>query len=241
MLSWEWVVAAFAIALGSFVQGLAGFGIGLVALSFLPYVMPPTTAIVVLTVYAVFFTLSVLIQLRNEVTPRQLVYLLLGTVVGTPLGVWVLASAPASVINRLIGAMLVLVALLEWRGLYPGRLVGGQWGFGAGLLAGVLGGAVGTPGPPVIVYATTQPWSPRTIKANLQAFFFVNQSLILAGYWRAGLITDEVTTDTLTFAVPAAIGVLLGVALFSRVDPVRFRRIVFALILVSGVVLLVRG
>jgi hypothetical protein len=29
--------------------------------------------------------------------------------------------------------------------------------------------------------------------------------------------------------------------LFTRVDPVRFRRIVFALLFVSGVVLLVRG
>ena len=83
-LSWSWAVAAFGIALGSFVQGLAGFGIGLVALSFLPYVMLPTTAIVLLTVYAVVFTLGVLIQLRKDVTPGALAYLLLGTVVGTP-------------------------------------------------------------------------------------------------------------------------------------------------------------
>jgi hypothetical protein len=32
-----------------------------------------------------------------------------------------------------------------------------------------------------------------------------------------------------------------GVALFGRLDPVRFRRIVFALLLGSGLLLLVRG
>src|SRR2546422_4960852 len=71
--------------------------------------------------------------------------------------------------------MLVIAVALEWRGLYPARLEGRRWGLGAGVLAGVIGGAVGTPGPPVVLYATTQGWSPRTIKANLQAFFVVNQ------------------------------------------------------------------
>jgi uncharacterized membrane protein YfcA len=42
-------------------------------------------------------------------------------------------------------------------------------------------------------------------------------------------------------AVPAAAGLSAGVALFGRLDPVRFRRVVFALLLISGLVLLVRG
>jgi uncharacterized membrane protein YfcA len=109
------------------------------------------------------------------------------------------------------------------------------------VLAGVIGGAVGTPGPPVVLYATTQGWGPRTIKANLQAFFVVNQAVILAGYGWAGLLTDEVWRLAAVFAVPAIAGVALGVGLFNRVDPVRFRRIVFALLFVSGLALLARG
>jgi hypothetical protein len=145
------------------------------------------------------------------------------------------------VLNRLIGLMLLVAVALEWRGLYPERLAGRGWGLGAGVLAGVIGGAVGTPGPPVVLYATTQGWSPRTIKANLQAFFVVNQAVILAGYWWAGLLTREVWRLTAVFAVPAIVGVALGIALFNRVDHVRFRRIVFGLLFVSGAVLLVRG
>ena len=93
----------------------------------------------------------------------------------------------------------------------------------------------------MILYATTQGWSPRTIKANLQAFFVVNQAVILAGYWWAGLLTREVWRFAALFAAPAIVGVAAGVALFNRTDPVRFRRIVFALLFVSGAVLLVRG
>jgi hypothetical protein len=137
--------------------------------------------------------------------------------------------------------VLVVIVVLEWLGAYPQRLTGRFWRWAAGGAAGIIGGAVGTPGPPVILYVTAQGWSPRTIKANLQAFLIVNQSVILAGYWWAGLLTAEVGLFALAFAVPAAVGLVLGMRLFDRVDHVRFRKIVFALLFVSGLALLVRG
>jgi uncharacterized membrane protein YfcA len=144
-------------------------------------------------------------------------------------------------INRLIGLVLILVVVMEFRGVLPTRLPGRTWGLGAGFLAGLLGGAVGTPGPPVVVYATTQGWSPRTMKANTMAFFVVNQGVILAGYWWAGLFTREVLMVSAAYVLPALAGLGAGVALFGRLDPERFRRAVFGLLLVSGVVLLVWG
>ncbi len=236
-----WAAGALVMFLASFVMGLTGFGIALVAMAFLPWLMSPVTAIVVLTIYALVFSLAVIVQLRRDLTLRPLVDLLIGTVAGTPLGVWVLATLPVSALNRLIGLVLVIVVVLELRGVMPRRLVGRAWGLATGFLAGLLGGAVGTPGPPVIVYATTQGWSPRTMKANTMGFFVVNQGAILIAYWWAGLLTREVATVAAAFAVPALAGVGAGVALFGRLDPVRFRRIIFGLLLVSGLILLVRG
>lgn len=222
-------------------MGLAGFGIGLVSLAFLPYVMSPANAIVLMTLYAAVLALAIFVPVRRDFTPGRVGDLVLGTVAGTPLGVWALASFPASLLNRLIGLMLLVAVGLEWRGRYPEKLEGRRWGLGAGVLAGAIGGAVGTPGPPVVLYSATQGWSPRAIKANLQAFFVVNQAVILAGYWWAGLLTREVWRLAALYAVPAIAGVAAGMALFDRIDPVRFRRIVFVLLFVSGLVLLVRG
>jgi len=163
------------------------------------------------------------------------------TVLGTPLGVWILVTVSASTLNRIIGAVLVVVVLLEWAGVYPERLHGRRWAIGAGLFAGLTGAAVGMPGPPVVLYSTTQRWSPRTIKANLQVFFFVNQVVILAGYWWAGVLTREVWRLSASFALPAAAGTTLGILLFKHVNHVRFRQVVFAVLLASGLVLLARG
>ena len=237
----DWAACALIMASASLVMGLAGFGNALVAMAFLPYFMPPATAIAVLTIYTVVFVIIIFVPVRRHLAPRGVAALLVGTVLGTPLGVWILVACSASTLNRIIGAVLVVVVLLEWAGSYPERLTGRWWGLGAGFVAGLMGGAVGMPGPPVILYATTQGWSPRTIKANLQVFFFVNQAVILAGYWRAGLLTGDVWRLSASFALPAAAGTALGILLFKHVDHASFRRVVFAVLFVSGLVLLTRG
>jgi uncharacterized protein len=241
LVTLTFLVTALIIAFASFVMGLAGFGIGLVALAFLPFVMSPVTAIVLTTLYALVFSLAILAPLRGEIRPVQLTQLLIGTVLGTPLGVWGLAVLPAAVINRLIGVVLIGMTALEWWRLGPRHLVAPAWGYGAGMLAGVMGGAVGTPGPPVILYAAAQEWNPRTVKANLLAFFVVNQAVILAGYWWADLFGADVLRLAVWLALPALTGVAAGVAVFNRIDARRFRQVVFAVLFVSGVVLLLRG
>jgi uncharacterized membrane protein YfcA len=236
-----WVLGAVVILGAHFVFGLAGFGNGLVAMAFLPFLMSPATAIVLMTGYALIFAVVLFVPLRREFMPRAIVGLVVGSLLGTPAGVWILAVAPPNVLNRLIGLMLVIVVTLEFAGKLPRRLAGPGWGFGAGVLSGVIGGAVGLPGPPVIVYAATQDWRPRAFKANLQGFFIVNQGVILGGYWLAGLLTAEVLRLTVTYVLPALAGTVLGMALFNHVDAARFRRIVFVLLFVSGVMLLVGG
>jgi uncharacterized protein len=240
-MSLETALAALVIAGAFLVLGLAGFGNGLVALAFLPLVMSPVVAIVLLTLYTVLATIVIFVPLRAAFDTAGLPALLLGSVLGTPLGVWVLAALPASTLTRLIGLVLLAVVALEWLGVYPERLRGRGWALGAGVAAGVLGAAVGTPGPPVVLYTASQGWSPRTIKANLQVFFLVNPTVIMIGYWWAGLLTSEVWRYAALFLVPGALGLFLGMALFARVDQVRFRRIVFATLFASGLLLVVRG
>jgi uncharacterized membrane protein YfcA len=240
-LSVTWLFGAAVIAGACFVQGLAGFGIGLVSLAFLPFLMSPQQAIVLITLYAAVFIVIIFIPLRRDFTLHGMVELVAGTILATPIGVWLLAGLPSDLLKRLIGLVLLLIVALEWLGLYPERLRGRGWGFGAGVAAGILGGAIGTPGPPVILYAAAQDWSPRTVKANIQAFLMINQAVILVGYWWAGLLDREIWRLTWLFAAPAVVGLAAGMLLFSRLDRARFRRVVFAVLFISGLVLLIRG
>jgi uncharacterized protein len=240
-VSLTWVAGAGILALASFVFGLAGFGLGLVALSLLPFLMPPTTAVPLVSMYSAAFALVMSIQLRHDIMFSHLAALLGGALVGTPVGVWVLASLPASWLRRLIGLTLMGVVIIEWRGLYPRKVSGRHWGVAAGVVSGLLGGAVGAPGPPVILYAAAQGWNPRAMKATLLGFFLANQMITLVGQWWAGLLTAQVAWLALVFAPPAMVGVALGMHLFNDVDHARVRRLVFALLFLLGLTLCIRG
>ena len=240
-MSFAWLAGAVVVAVACFVQGLAGFGIGLVSLAFLPFLMSPQQAVVLITLYAAVFILIIFVPLRRDFTRHGMAELVAGTILATPAGVWLLAGLPADMLKRLIGLVLLAIVALEWLGLYPDRLRGRGWGFGAGLAAGLLGGAIGTPGPPVILYAAAQDWSPRTVKANIQAFLIVNQAVIVIGYWWAGLLDREIWRLAWLYSVPAVAGLVVGMLLFNRLDRARFRRVVFAVLFVSGTVLLIRG
>ena len=233
-MSLAWAVGALVIAAASFVQGLAGFGIGLVSLAFLPFLMSPQQAVVLITLFATAFIVVIFVPLRRDFRRAGMIELVAGSVLATPAGIWLLAALPAELLKRLIG--LVLLAIVA-----PERLEGRGWGFGAGLAAGLLGGAIGTPGPPVILYAAAQGWSARTVKANIQAFLMINQAVILLGYWWAGLLDREIWRLTWLYALPAVVGLAGGMLLFARLDRERFRRVVFGVLFLSGLVLVIRG
>jgi uncharacterized protein len=240
-MSLAWLAGAGILALASFVFGLAGFGLGLVALSLLPFLIAPTMAVPLISMYSAAFALAMSVQLRRDIVLSHLAVLLCGTLVGTPVGVWVLATLPASWLRRLIGLTLIVVVVVEWRGLYPRKLSGRHWGVSAGVLSGLLGGAVGVPGPPVVLYAVAQGWSPRAMKATLLGFFFANQMITLMGQWWAGLLTAEVAWLALVFATPAVVGVALGTHLFNYVNHACVRHLLFALLFVLGLTLCLRG
>jgi hypothetical protein len=78
-----WAGGAVVIAAASFVFGLAGFGIGLVALAFLPFLMSPVAAVVLMTLYALVFALPLFWPLRRDFVATGMLALVVGTVVGT--------------------------------------------------------------------------------------------------------------------------------------------------------------
>jgi uncharacterized protein len=210
-------------------------------MAFLPWLMSSITAVVILTVYAFVFLAMLVLQLRRDIHAAAIADLLAGTALGIPIGVWALAALPASALNRVLGVVLLAVVALEMRGRLGARLQGRGWALAAGFVAGITGGAVGTPGPPVVVYAASQDWNARALKANVSAFLLVNQAVTLAAYWWIGLVTREVLVLSAGYAAPGLAGACAGMLLFGRISVTRFRQVVFALLFVSGALLLVGG
>ena len=239
------LLLALLLAAG-FTQGATGFGFGLVVMSVLPHVMDVREAVPLVSVFGLVLTVVMLWRYRAHVSPRRFLPVLAGVAVGTPLGALYLRSIDPRVVTGTLGAFLLVYAtasLLAERGkrdATPEVRIGRRWGPLAGLLGGLLGGAFNTGGPPIIVYATARGWDAGTFKANLQVLFLFNTATQLALFASWGLLTPEILRLDLIGMPVLLAGLFVGMWATTRLDAVRFRRLVLALLVVFGVVFLVR-
>jgi|GEM_PF-7034037 len=99
----------------------------------------------------------------------------------------------------MITTAMVLISFLA-------TLVRSTFGFGESLVAvplfvlflsGVLGGAYGVNGPPLVVYGNLRRWSAKQFRATLQAYFLVASLIGVMGYAIKGLVGRVVLTDLL--------------------------------------------
>mgnify|MGYP001031073574 CR=1 FL=1 len=229
------VAIVFAAALA---QSLTGFGFALIVMPLLTIVLgirtaAPLVALAALTVYTVN-----LVRYRRAINVQEVWRLGVASAAGVPVGIWLLSTADEDLVMRMLG--IILVAYAGYSLLQPGsrRALARGWVYPAGFLAGCLGGAYNTPGPPVIVYGSLRQWPRNEFRAVLQALFLLNALLVVASHAVAKHLTEQVFVYYL-YAVPAlAVGILIGSVVDSRIDQRQFRKLVTAMILVLGLALL---
>lgn len=224
--------------LAAFVQGVTGFGSALVAMPLLVPFLGVRGAAPLVALQSLAINAALLLPARRALPWRRVGPWLAGAAAGVPAGVLFLAGADERVARAALGAALAASALALLR---TGRLPvppGWEAALAAGGLAGVLGGAFNTAGPPVILHAASQGWPKRETHAALQLFFLLS-GLAIAGLHAAAGLTSRGVLLAAAVALPAlALGSLAGWAVHRRVSEERFRRLVQVTLLASGVALL---
>lgn len=235
------VLAAVAalIALAALVQGATGFGFGMVAMATIPLLIGVKAAAPLVVVFGWLLNTVLLARLWDAVSGQRLWPTVLGAMVGTPIGVTVLASADPRQLLLALGVLLVFFAW--WLGRSGAvRERRPAWGVAAGVVGGLMGGAFNTGGPPVVAYVSSKPWPPRVVRATLQGHFLLVGVVQLSLFASAGLLTAESLWLNLLLLPALVVGALLGDALSGRLSPERFRLLIRVGLAVLGVVMLVR-
>ena len=112
------------------------------------------------------------------------------------------------------------------------------WLFICGFLSGVLGGAYGLNGPPLVVYGNMRRWTAKNFRATLQGYFLPASFLGFLGYFFKGILTTE-TFKYFFIAVPAVIpAIYLGRFLNHRLKTNAFFKYVYWGLILIGVILI---
>jgi uncharacterized membrane protein YfcA len=231
------LLIALVVLAAAFAQSLTGFGFALIVMPLVTMLLgvrtaAPVVALAGVTVYAIN-----LARYRRAINVPEVLRLAVASAVGVPLGIWVLSNADEDLVMRILG--LILVAYVAYSLLRPGtqRPLARGWVYPAGFLAGCLGGAYNTPGPPVVVYGSMRKLPRDEFRAVLQTLFFINGVLVVTSHALAQHLTREVLVYYLCAVPGLALGILVGSVVDPRMNHDQFRRIVTVMILVLGLAL----
>jgi uncharacterized membrane protein YfcA len=235
----ELLLALAILFVSTFTRSALGFGDALVAMPLLTLLLGIRVATPLVAFAASTIAVAILSRNWRSADLRGAWRLIAAALAGIPVGLLFLKQAPETTVRAILGAVLILFA--GYRLLNPAlpRLARDWPALPFGFLAGILGGAYNTNGPPAVVYGTLRGWPPATFRATLQCFFLPTGLMILAGHGVAGLWTPTVLRIYL-YALPVILlAILLGGRANRAIGHQRFQRAVYGALIVMGILLFV--
>ncbi|CAN5549576.1 sulfite exporter TauE/SafE family protein [soil metagenome] len=229
------------VFLAAIVRGYAGFGFSLLAVVSLSLLMPPETFVPSIFVMEIAASIHMLPGLWRAIHWRSLMSLIAGCIVGTPFGVWLLASVPAPPMQVALAVFVLIVTGLLWLDFSWKAMPHPAAATAIGAASGLLNGAFGIGGPPVILFYFASPAGHIAGRASLIAYFMLTDMIGLAFMLRQGLITTSIVTQSLLFLPALVAGVWIGGRSFRNADPAAFRRHVLLLLAGLAVLTGIRG
>ncbi len=225
---------------GGFVQRVSGFGLGIFVMLFFPYLMPG---------YAMGAAVSGMMSVvgsgynaaryRKHIQIKVVLPLLCAAAVTIPVAVYFSATAPETLMKRLLGLVLILLSIYF---LFFSKRISIRPTVGNGILAGALGGTLNglfsTGGPPVVLYLVHAAKDNLVYFATIQFYFAVTNAYSAVMRLLSGIITWEAMGYLAVSLVGWVLGDTLGSAVFSRLNGDALKRIIYIGMIVSGVLML---
>ena len=226
------LLAAF---LGGFASGLAGFAMGFVVSAIWLHIITPIQATTLIVGYGLLTQGYGVWKLRRALEWRRLVPFIIGGTIAIPIGTLLLTYIDAAYMRAGIGLLLVIYGAY---GLLQPKLkpvpAGAAADGGIGFLNGLLCGLTGLPGFIITVWCQVRGWTKDMQRAVFQPVMLAAIVVTAIALSFTGTFTAE-TGKLYLLGLPALLaGLWLGFKLYGKLDDVAFRKLVLALLLVSG-------
>ena len=212
----------------SLVRSTFGFGEALVAMPLLLFLIPAATATPLVALVSITMALGIVLQDWREVEFRSGPSLLIATALGMPIGIWWLKSADERLVKLLLAVLIATFSTFCLTRKKRAVQLPGWSVYVCGFVAGMLGTAYNTAGPPLVVFGTLQGWTPQRFRATLQGYFMTIGVLILPVHAVSGLWNPDVFRYFLLSLPALAVTIVIGRRLNRSLSDRLFTRLVHA-------------
>lgn len=222
--------------LATLMRSTFGFGESLVAVPLFSLFLPIDVAVPLSVLISILVALFVVVQDHHKIHFDSAKWLIIFAIPGIPAGILILMYGNDHFVKIGLGILIILYSFYALAGKTNIALHKDSklWLFLCGFFSGVLGGAYGINGPPLVVYGNMRKWTAQHFRATLQAYFLVASTIGIIGYVAKGLLTAIVLKD-FAIALPAALpAIYLGRYLNRKLKGDTFFKYVYGLLILIG-------
>ncbi|OGU34076.1 MAG: hypothetical protein A2068_10270 [Ignavibacteria bacterium GWB2_35_6b] len=228
----EFLLIGFILFFAAFAQGMTGFGFAMFSLSLLSFLMDINQAVPLAAMCGLVINLYLISRLKTHLDFTQIKNLIIGAVIGIPVGTYVLSIASPQVLKILLGIVILFFIFLSVAKFIKQTGINKKWGYLFGFLSGILGGALNTDGPPVLIYFYLQGFDKLKQKASITGFFIFTSIMVVTTHAVTGVTTRPIFMNFLTHLPFVIVGLLLGNYCFYKISGGFYNKIILGFLFI---------
>ena len=229
-MEFSWWLVHMAVFAAALLQAATGIGFGVIAGPILLLILNSASAIQVSIILSLIIALVLAPSVFRRIDKILFRLLVIGTIIGIPLGIVVFMNIDLFVLKVLAGVSVAFMALTT-SGVFRPRngdptAYSGKVGVGIGALSGLMSSSLGMPGPVPAAWMITRFFSKEVIRATILLLFVPSYCAALAFQSVTPGLGEGVIKWSLQLLPATIVGILLGKVLESRISQSAFKTIV---------------
>ena len=236
------LVIILAILAGGLVKGTLGFGMPMVALPIIAFIIPPTTAMILLCA-PIFLTNFLQIKFKEGVSSYRFLPMFLSLVVGLIIGARLILEINVNTITQIIAVSIIFAALVNCFGFKISnikqnyeKIITTIIGFGSG----ILGGLSTFYGPPMLAYLVAVDLPKEKFVRTVSTMYFIGSFPLYGSLIYYGFAKEEDLIFSLILIIPAFISQQIGTKIRDKINHKQFRNLVLSTLIILGISLFLK-
>ena len=236
------LVIILAVLAGGLVKGTLGFGMPMVALPIIAFIIPPTTAMILLCA-PIFLTNFLQIKFKEGVSSYRFLPMFLSLVVGLIIGARLILEIDINTITQIIAVSIIFAALVNCFGFKISnikqnyeKIITTIIGFGSG----ILGGLSTFYGPPMLAYLVAVDLPKEKFVRTVSTMYFIGSFPLYGSLIYYGFATKEDLIFSLILIIPAFISQQIGTKIRDKINHKQFRNLVLSTLIILGISLFLK-
>lgn len=236
-MSFVYAYAFLCVFLAGIVRGFSGFAFAALVVISVSFVLPPETVVPAVLILEVIAGIHLLPSIWRTVHWPSITIIVVASILATPLGVYMLANVPAEPMKLALAVITFVAAAILATGYQLKRMPRPAETVATGAAAGLLNGAFGIGGPPIIIFFLGSPLALEAGRASIVASFLAMDIAGLIALFAFGMY-DRASLTLTVLALPALVaGVYIGSRLVGRLDEKAARKGVIAMLMILSLMM----